>query len=308
MEKLQLALDLVVGLGQVGRGDHPPLAVEDVAQRPGADLALAEIFAEAGQGHVHRNDAEQLAATIERRRGREADQPERGEDVGVGEGEPMGGGGTVVPEPVAGIVAGRLLAMPELLQVRVEIEVVVEQRLAVLGKDPAIGIPRSVRRRRIVLQLHFRVDAARLAEGAVGQPDIDTDDLGAVQQDRVEILETAGIQVELRILVAQGCRRSHQRLDGREVALDAVDDVDPETLDHLSGARLRDTIIGDVGNGDDREEDRRGQKDERRENAGLQTQIAENHGPAVLERDPSRVPSPLFYPIEPLASMQASAR
>ena len=86
--------------------------VEDVAHRARADLALGEILAEAGQRDVGRRHARELAAGIVRRGHREADQPEGGEDVGVGDDFGASLRGAAIPQPRARIVGGRLVAEP----------------------------------------------------------------------------------------------------------------------------------------------------------------------------------------------------
>ena len=276
-----------VGLGEVGRRDHPALMVEHVAHRARADPALGEILAEPGQRHVDRRHARELAAGIVRRGHREADQPEGCEDVGIGDDFRASLRRAAIPQPRARIVGGRLVARAQLLQVAIEIEEMIERPLALPGHDPAVGKARALRRQ-AVLQLHLGVDAARLAEAAVLQPDIDADDLGAVHQDGLEILEAADRGVELGEFIADRRGRPDQRLDGSEVVLDVVDRLVAEALDQLLGIGPGDAVVREISDGDDGEEDGDGEDHERRQDAGLEPHIAEDvHGPAVMERDVS---------------------
>jgi hypothetical protein len=83
-----------------------------------------------------------------------------------------------------------------------------------------------------------------------------------VQQHAVEVLDRAIAEIEVGLLVAQRRRRTDQRLDGIEDALDVLDAVDPEPLDQLGGIFTRNALVGDVGDRDDGGENRQREKQE----------------------------------------------
>jgi hypothetical protein len=124
-------------------------------------------------------------------------------------------------------------------------------------------------RRQLALDRRRRIDPAGLAEGAVGQPDIDADDLPAVQQDAVEIFQAEVAGIEVGRLLAQRRRRADQRFQRIEIVLDVLQRIGAEALDELPGILASDVVVRIVGDGDDGEEDGNGEKEERRQDTGF---------------------------------------
>ena len=101
----------------------------------------------------------------------------------------------------ARIVLGCFFDAALFLQVLVEEQVAVDGGSSGLGQDPAIGEAR-VGRRQLAEDHDLGIDPPGLAERAVGQPDIDADDLGAVQQDAEKVPQGAVGGVETRSLLS----------------------------------------------------------------------------------------------------------
>ena len=275
------------GIGQVGGRDHPALVIEDVAQGAGAYLALAKVRAKTAERDVGRRDAQQLAIGIERRGDGNADQGLRGKDVGIGDDGRARLFGGAIPGPHARVVGRVLIDAGQFLLAAVEKDVMIDAGRSGFRQKPSIGIGGALRRQ-LVVDRSRRVDAPRLPQGAVVEADIDADDLRAVQQDAVEVFQAAVVEVEAVILLAQRRRGPDQRFERIESVLDALERIDAKTLDQFLGVRPRNAVVREICDRDDGEKDGNGEKEERRQDAGLEPKIVPedvSHGRAVLGHD-----------------------
>ena len=271
-----LQLDLAalggIGLGAFGIGDHPALVVEDVGQRAGTDLALGEIVGKPVERDVRGGDATQLAIDIIGCADREAHETQRREDIDVAHRELAALLRGPIPEPRARVVGGGLLGAAELPPLLVEEQVVVDRRRPAPRRDPAVGIGRA-NRRQLALDLDIGIDLPGLAERAVGQADIDTDDSVAVLQDAEEILQRAAALIEVGFLATDRGGAPNQRFDRIEQILDVLDRLDAEPPDQLIGIVARDLLVRHEIDGDDRQEDRHRQQNEHRQDARTQPHV-----------------------------------
>ena len=231
----------------------------------------------------------ELAVGIERRGDGDADHGLRGKDVGIGDDGRARLFGGAIPRPHARIVGRVLIGADQFLLAGIEEDVVIEAGRSGFRHEPSIGVGGALRRQ-LVPDHRRRVDPSRQPEGAVIQADIDADDLLAVQQDAVEVLQAAIVGVEAGILIAQRRRGADQRFERIEIVLDALERIDTKALDQFLGVRPRNVVVREIRDRDDGEEDGNGEKEERRQDARLEPQIVPedvSHGRAVWGRSSS---------------------
>ena len=261
-----------IGFRAFGVGDHAAMVVEQITDGSRADLILGEILGEAIQRDIRRGNAGDLAIGVERRGNCEPDQPQGREDVGVGDQQRFLLDGLPVPKSRPRIVARRLPQRPDLGFVGIEQRVMIDRRRPCGPVDPTVGVLDALRRH-LVLDRDGRVDPPRLPERAVGRSDIHADDPVAMDQDIEQVFERSVGGIEIGPFVADRGRAANQRFDRIEHVLNVADRIGAEPLDEFIGVRAGDRTVRQVGDRDNREEDRHGQQQEQGKNARPQPRL-----------------------------------
>ena len=227
---------------------------------------VRQIGGEAVQGDVRGYHAVLPVAGRERCRDGDADQTEGPEYLGIRDRGGAGGDSLGVPGPLARIVAALCGHLAEAVLAGVQEHVAIEHRRAARRLHQPVGELRVPGGGGLPWIAHLRiVDAARLTERPVREPDIDVEDGVAVLKDTEQVGQRAIVREDARVLAAEFGGGGDERAEGGKAALDVADGLAAEAFEQVRRVVAGDAIARDIVDPHDPEQDRDGHRHEHHE-------------------------------------------